>query len=332
MRRWQQAMENALYGPGGFFTRPGNPPSAHFRTSVLASEWFTEAITRLLVRLDTALDRPEPLVVEDIGAGRGELLAGLAAHAPADLAGRLRLVAVERSGRPTPLPDRIEWRATPLPRLTGLLLATEWLDNVPVEVAEVDPAGVVRYLLVDPVTGQEQPDTPVTGPDADWLGRWWPLDTPGQRAEIGLPRDQAWATAVTTLDRGVALAVDYGHTREQRPPLGTLTGYRSGRQVPPVPDGTRDLTAHVAIDAVAAAGAAALGAASGEAVLLTQRQALTQLGVASTRPPLDRATADPAGYLAALAAAGRIGELTDPAGLGGHHWLLHPVGLEPMAV
>lgn len=325
-------MEVALYGPDGFFTRPGNPPSAHFRTSVLASRWFAEAVTQLLIRLDTALDRPDPLVVQDIGAGRGELLTELAIRAPAELTDRLRLVAVERSARPEQLPERIEWRSTPLPQLTGLLLATEWLDNVPVEVVEVDPAGVARYLLVDPATGAEQPDTPVTGPDADWLARWWPLSVHGHRAEIGHPRDQAWAAAVATLTRGAALAVDYGHTRQHRPPLGTLTGFQSGRQVPPVPDGSRDLTAHVAIDAVAAAGAAAIPAADEAALLLTQRQALRQLGLTAARPPLTRATTDPAGYLAALATAGQIGELTDPTGLGGHHWLLHLVGLDPMAL
>ena len=37
----------------------------------------------------------------------------------------------------------------------------------------------------------------------------------------------------------VAVAVDYGHTIGSRPARGTLTGFREGRQVPPVPDGTR---------------------------------------------------------------------------------------------
>ncbi len=324
-------MAAALYGPDGFFTRPGNAPAHHFRTSVLASAWFTEAVTRLVLRLDTALGHPDPLVVMDIGAGRGELLTGLAARTPAGLSDRLRLVAVERAARPDQLPERIEWRSTPLSRLTGLVLATEWLDNVPVEVAEVDPAGVARYQLVDPVTGGEQPGPPVTGPDADWLARWWPLTAPGQRAEIGRTRDEAWAAAVATVTHGAALAVDYGHTRSHRPQGGTLTGFRAGRQVPPVPDGHCDLTAHVAIDAVAVAGeVAATGGAA--AITLTQREALARLGLTGARPPLAQAGADPAGYLTALAAASQIAELTDPAGLGSHYWLLQPVGIDPMAL
>ncbi|MGH3682901.1 MAG: SAM-dependent methyltransferase, partial [Natronosporangium sp.] len=40
---------------------------------------------------------------------------------------------------------------------------------------------------------------------------------------------------------------------------------------------------------------------------------------------LDLAHQDPAGYLRRLADAGAGAELTDPAGLGGHWWLLQPV-------
>src|SRR6266511_1878356 len=130
----------------------------------------------------------------------------------------------------------------------GVLLATEWLDNVPVDVVE---AG--RYVLVDEA-GEERLGPPVEPDDAAWLAAWWP---DAERAEVGLPRDAAWASAVSALARGLAVAVDYGHFRTARPAFGTLTGFRGGRHVAPVPDGTCDLTAHVAWDAVAAASAAA---------------------------------------------------------------------------
>jgi hypothetical protein len=42
---------------------------------------------------------------------------------------------------------------------------------------------------------------------------------------------------------------------------------------------------------------------------------------------LELARTDPAGYLRALAAAGAAAELIDPAGLGGHWWLLHSIGV-----
>jgi hypothetical protein len=240
-------------------------------------------------------------------------------------------------------------------------VATEWLDNVPLDVA-VHTADGWRYLLVDPASGEETVGDPVDPADADWLARWWPVpgagadgigptgsefraarpaegssltarsgpgrpEPPtGMRAEIGRTRDDAWAAAVGKLDRGLALAVDYGHLRDGRPVNGTLTGYRGGRQVPPVPDGSCDVTAHVAVDSVASAGERAAGCAYD---LVSQREALRALGADGGRPPLSQAATDPAGYVRALAAASTAAELTDPAGLGGHWWLRQPVGVDP---
>jgi SAM-dependent MidA family methyltransferase len=183
-------------------------------------------------------------------------------------------------------------------------------------------------VLVDPATGAESAGPPVEAADAAWLTRWWPLPPgalTGWRAEIGRPRDDAWVAAVSAMRRGLAVTVDYGHRLQDRPADGSLTGYRSGRQVPPVPDGSRDLTAHVAIDAVAAA-------AGPPYVLVSQRAALRALGVDGGRPPLALAANDPAGYVRALAAASTAAELTEPAGLGGHWWLLHPVGIDAQLV
>ncbi|GAA1323643.1 SAM-dependent methyltransferase [Actinocatenispora thailandica] len=313
--RWRTAMRAALYGDGGFFTA-GAGPAGHFRTSAQTVP-MARAIGTLLVRLDAALGRPDPLDVVDLGAGGGELLTALAAGTPAQLAGRVRYTGVELAGRPRLLPSTVEWRTELPDRVTGLLLATEWLDNVPVDVAEVDADGVPRLVLVDPSTGAETLGPAVTGRDAGWLDRYWPLTEPGARAEIGHPRDDAWADATARLVRGVAVAVDYGHRAGARPYPGTLTGYRHGRQVPPVPDGSTDLTAHVAWDSLLVPGDA----------LVRQREALRALGVTGERPPLADAAADPAGYLRALAAATHAAEVTDPTGLGGHDWLLHAAGI-----
>ena len=314
--RWRDAMAAALYGPSGFFVTAA--PAAHFRTSVHASPLFARALAALLVRVDRALGQPAALDVVDVGAGRGELLAALPAHLPAALSARLRSTAVERAPRPAGLDPTITWQAEVPEGVTGLLVATEWLDNVPIDVA-VD----LRYLLVDPRTGMERPGPPVNGPDREWLDRWWPAE-PGARIEIGRPRDLAWASAVARVAHGLALAVDYGHLRQARPFAGTLTGFRDGREVPPVPDGAGDLTAHVALDS---AGTLAARRTGGAWTLLTQREALHALGVSGARPPLSGALTDPSGYVRALALASQAAELTDPGGLGGHHWLLNPVGL-----
>ncbi|MEU8824413.1 SAM-dependent methyltransferase [Streptomyces sp. NPDC048636] len=324
-RGWRTAAEEALYGPEGFFRR-AEGPAGHFRTSVHASPLYARAVAELLARVDEALGRPAELTLVDMGAGRGELLTAVLALAPGmphGRAARLRLCAVERAARPAGIDARIEWHGAPPDGVTGLLFANEWLDNVPVDVAETDADGVVRRVEVTAVDGTERLGPPVDGADADWLARWWPLDgaEPGCRAEIGRPRDAAWAGAVASVRAGLAVAVDYAHERAARPPFGTLTGFRDGREVRPVPDGSCDLTAHVALDACAAA-------AGGERPprLLSQREALRALGVEGGRPPLALASRDPAAYVRALSAAGEAAELTDPAGLGGFGWLLQPVG------
>ncbi|MGW0431915.1 SAM-dependent methyltransferase [Micromonospora sp. NPDC003197] len=356
---WRNAMAAALYGPDGFFVT-GAGPAAHFRTSVHASPAFAMAVIRLLDQLDETLGRPDRLDVVDVGAGRGELLTALAGYAPPGLRRRLRLTAVELAPRPGTLPAEIEWCDVPPDGVTGLLLATEWLDNVPLDVVEpvppesnpAAPTGPVagntgpavsktgpvaggtgtagwQRIMVDPMTGTESPGPAIDHPaEAEWLATWWP-EAPGGRAELGLSRDIAWAGAVARIDRGLALCVDYGHLARNRPTAGSLTGFLAGRQVPPIPDGSRDITAHVAIDSVAAAGSVPAGLPY---TLLTQGEALRALGADGGRPPLALASTDPVGYVRALAAASAVAELTDPTGLGGHWWLLQPVGVDPVAL
>ncbi|MEV0916264.1 SAM-dependent methyltransferase [Streptomyces sp. NPDC049967] len=317
-RGWQEAAETALYGDGGFYRSPEGP-AGHFRTSVHASGLFAAAVTRLLVRTADELGTGSVDLV-DLGAGRGELLTGVLAALPAQGGEHLavRAYAVELAARPDGLDPRVEWCAEPPRGVRGLLFANEWLDNVVTPVAETDQDGVRRYVLVRPSDGTERLGDPVSGADARWLADWWPSAGPGSRAEIGRPRDEAWARAVATVSAGLAVAVDYSHVREARPPLGTLTGFRAGREVRPVPDGSCDLTSHVALDACAAAGGRG-------AELRTQREALRELGVSGERPPLALASNDPAGYVRALASAGEAAELTARGGLGDFGWLTQRV-------
>lgn len=292
---WREAWETALYGDNGFFRRQA--PADHFRTSANSSGLFAAAIWRLV--------QTECLhAVVDVGAGRGELLTEL--HRLSG--GTLELTGVEMADRPEGLPAAIGWRHELPERVTGLLIANEWLDNIPCDVVAADAEGVVHYLSVEAATGEETIGEVCEDP---WLDTWWPLSGPGERAEIGSTRDEAWADAVGRVD-GIALAIDYGHTAADRPVLGSLRSYRQGNETDVIPDGDRDVTAHVAVDSVAHASGASLS---------RQSEALRALGVTGARPPLDLATSDPAAYVRALSDAALSAELLERGGWGNFWWI-----------
>jgi SAM-dependent MidA family methyltransferase len=300
---WREAWNEALYGPDGFFVTAR--PAQHFRTAVTSSDVFAEAIARM------AHDEGLTTIV-DLGAGGGELLARLSVIDPA-----LTLAGVDVSSRPEHLPTGIDWHRDVPPAFDGLLIAHEWLDNIPCDIVEVDEDGEARLVLVDSETGAERLGDPI---DAEWLDEWWPLTEPGERAEIGLPRDEAWADAVECVT-GLAVAIDYGHLAEARPPYGSLASYRDGQEVDIRPDGTRDVTAHVAVDAVADRVGGCLE---------LQRDALARLGVAGTRPPLELAHSDPQAYLAGLSRAAEAAELRARGGWGDFWWIVRDTRNAPV--
>jgi SAM-dependent MidA family methyltransferase len=233
------------------------------------------------------------------------------------------LIAVEIADRPDDLPKDISWLAELPEELDALVIGNEWLDNVPVDAAVVSETGW-RRLMVDAATGREGPGDHLDGPDREWLRRWWPAGDVGDRAEIGLPRDQAWASAVAALSRGVAVAVDYQHRRSERPRAGSLAGYRGGTLVEPVPDGSCDITSHVALDACAEAGQAA---GADWTVLTDQRAVVHALLGPPRQPSYDLAAREPATYLAALSRASHAVDLARRDGLGGFGWLVQGVGV-----
>jgi SAM-dependent MidA family methyltransferase len=299
-------MTEALYGDSGFYVQR-DAPSRHFRTAAHASPRWADAVHALAVKVDDAMGRPPGFALVDVGAGGGEALARLCDLVPT----RWSLMGIDVAPRPQHLPDRVDWSATLPAMVSGLVIANEMLDVVPVDVVELTDLG--PRLVEVTATGDEQLNGPPDDADAEWLRRWWPLESVGDRAEVGRSRDEVWRDVTAHLTRGVAVAIDYA-AMPQRDIAGTLTGYRDGRQVAPVPDGSCDLTAHVHFASLVVDGD----------VLVNQRAALQWLGLHATRPSYD---SDPTSYLAALASIGEIAELTDPGGLGGLTWLVHSVGV-----
>jgi SAM-dependent MidA family methyltransferase len=234
----------------------------------------------------------------------------------------MRIIGIDVVDRPEGLDERVEWLRSPggarlpdgLARLDdALVVAHEWLDVVPCTIAVVRTDGVLAEVLVDPVTGAERLGPAVPDEDREWADRHWPDREPGDRVEIGATRDAAWRDLVSHVDSGLLVAVDYGHSRSERPSGGTLAAYQEGGQRRPVPDGTCDLTAHVAMDSLDA-----------DEVTL-QRPLLRSLGVTGALPGHALAQRDPIGYLRALERASAEARLVDPAGFGGFWWAVRHV-------
>lgn len=252
------AWEDTLTGDRSFYLSPHGDPYRHFATDIAGSKEIVPLVQELLA---IAGDCPGgSLTVIDVGSGAGGLLTRLAT-AGTDA----RLVGIDLRGRPAGLDSGIEWItgdarqvAGDIRGIRGVIVAHEFLDDIPCEVVETDEDGRLRRILVDPISRELLLGEFIDDPDdLAWLNEWWPVTRPLMRAEIGRSRDVAWTAVTGMLDAGAALTIDYGHTRAERVAGtwdgGTLVGYREGRVVTPVADGSCNLTAHVAIDSVAAA-------------------------------------------------------------------------------
>lgn len=252
------AWEDTLTGDRSFYSGPNGDPYLHFATDIARSEKIISLIQELLV---TAADcATGPLMVVDVGSGAGGLLTRLAT-AGTDA----RLIGIDLRPRPAGLDSGIEWIsgdarmiADDIRGIRGVVVAHEFLDDIPCEVVEADEAGRPQRILVDPISRELVLGEFIDDPDdLAWLNEWWPVTRPLMRAEIGRSRDSAWAGITGMIDVGAALAIDYGHTLAERLAGtwdgGTLVGYREGKVVTPIADSSCNLTAHVAIDSIAAA-------------------------------------------------------------------------------
>jgi SAM-dependent MidA family methyltransferase len=224
--------------------------------------------------------------------------------------------------RPEALDDGVGWVRAPggarLPDGLGdltnaLVVAHEWLDVVPCTIGEVADDGTLREVLVDPATGHERWGPAVSADDLAWTEQHWPRRSPGDRVEVGRSRDEAWSDLVARVRSGLVVGIDYGHVASERPSAGTLAAYREGHLVHPVPDGSCDVTAHVAMDTL------------GADELHRQREILLSLGVDARMPDQATAATDPIGYLRALERASVEARLLDRSGFGAFWWALQRV-------
>lgn len=355
-------MELALTHPehGYYAAGPARTTrSGDFLTAPELHPIFGGALARQLHEAWERLDRPDPFVLREDGAGSGTLGLAVVAGLRADrsgLAAALRYLPVELSReRRAECAERFATAGLagllaasaggaapdPVRPFSGVVLANEYLDALPVHLVEVRK-GRLREVLVDvaaaPGVSEEHGGAPTAGsgfvevlgePSTPALAaRLVGLDVElaeGRRAEVCLALSP-WADSVAAdLERGLVVVIDYGREAadlyDRRRMAGTLMTYR-GHAADPSPEapyrdvGERDITAHVDLTTVRA-----LLEARGLAHLGSTSQAELLVGC-DLEELLERERGRARDLQAAFELRGAVHRLLDPRRLGGFRVLL----------
>jgi SAM-dependent MidA family methyltransferase len=268
-------MEAALYDPvDGFFMRGDGAGrgGADFLTSPEVGSLFGALVSRALDGWWSRLGRPDPFVVVEAGAGRGQLARDVLRALPA-CAQALRYVLVERSpvlrqrqhehldlepadealgpavrtgdgeeveSVPGTGPILTQVEGMPLGRFTGVVFANELLDNLPFGVVEADPGGwrEVRVGLADggPFAEVVVPAPASVAADADHLLGPAGSFPPGTRLPLQLGVGAWFDTCGRAVRRGFVAVVDYAAEvadLAERGQRGWLRTYRAHRRGTP---------------------------------------------------------------------------------------------------
>jgi SAM-dependent MidA family methyltransferase len=342
--------ELALYGPGGFYTSGGAGRGRDFLTSPEVGPLFGAVVARFLDATWLELGRPDPFVVVEAGAGPGMLAATILAAQPECLV-TLRYVLVDRvdqqrdrQARHLPLVPAAEAFAASaedaegevlppaasgplfvaleaLPRQvdTGVIMANELLDNLPIDVVESRVEGwhEVRVGLIgDDLVEVLVPATETLARTAE---RVVPAAEPGVRIPIQHAAVEWLREAFDSLRSGRIVAFDYMRSTMEMATAGqdgwlrTYRGHERGGDPLALP-GQTDITCDVAIDQLAFTRQPASVTAQREWLRTHGIDALVDEGRAVWH---ERASL---GDLMAVRARSRVGEaeaLTDVDGLGG---------------
>jgi len=327
--RFDEFMDLALYGPGGFYDQPPVGREGHFLTSPHIHPVFAELLLHAVLDLWVRLGRPEPLPLVEVGAGDGTLAADVLRLLGERQGPAVDYVAVERSpgarARLAELPVRVSERVgDPGPSAATVLFANELLDNLLFRRVRGTSNGVVEVGIIAGRDRFVEVDIPCDGEIAELVAEQGPALAPGQEAIVPIGALRFVDDLAATLRRGYALLIDYGSARG---PSSEVHGYRDHRVLADVltDPGSGDITAGVDLGAIArravARGLASLGLAS-------QGDALLVLGFAewnkSQRARQQGLLAEGEGGRATRVWEGRsrASLLVDPEGLGRLKWLL----------
>jgi SAM-dependent MidA family methyltransferase len=263
-------MELALYAPGlGYYSAGASKlgPTGDFVTAPEISPLFAATLaTQVADGLAAAGD-----TIVELGAGTGRLAAGLLrelaalGRAPAryailevspDLRQRQRQLIADEA--PEWL-DRVVWLDRPPARFSGVLVANEVLDAVPVHLLHWTGAGLLERGVGLAGDGFDWSDRAIADPGLERVAAALPKQAPGYVSEICPAAPALITTLAEPLERGLMLFIDYGFPRAEyyhaHRDGGTLMcHYRHRAHADPffLP-GLQDITAHVDFSAIAEA-------------------------------------------------------------------------------
>ncbi len=322
---FDEYMELALYGAGGFYERHPVGADGDFVTSPHVHPVFMDLMARAIRPMHEALGTPNPFRLTEVGAGDGALAAGLTTGL-SDLP--LAYVAVERSpGARAGLETvRGVTVASTLEGAPHLVLAHELLDNLAFRRFRGTTGGTKELRIG--LAGDRLVEVLVEPEPVDRLPAL-------QLDEEATVPDGAFAfvdDVAALLQRGYALLIDYGDVGSAG---GEVHGYRGHRLVEDLlaDPGSHDITCGVDFGLIARratqAGLTAFPSVS-------QHRALRALGFEEwVRDELARQAElldarDGLGAVRAWTGRSRATLLADPAALGRFRWqVLATPGLDP---
>ncbi len=249
-------MRMALYEPGYGYYVTGQAKmgwEGDYYTSTDVADFFANCMGCQLQRMWEKLGKPDPFIVLEQGAGRGDLASGVRTwvaqqapdlHATLDYRTEDIRMGVDVTSDTLASQDRVH-----------VILANELVDAFPVHIVEVRDKHLYE-LYVDAQEGRLLPvlDEPCSAEVGGYLDNYqipWATYSDGWRAEINLAARHWLQRVASRLKKGYLLTIDYGDRARAlytpRRLYGTLTCYyrHQANEQPLARPGQQDITSHV---------------------------------------------------------------------------------------
>jgi SAM-dependent MidA family methyltransferase len=317
-------MELALYAPGlGYYTGGSSKlgASGDFVTAPELTSLFSAALARQVAELRGVAGAE----VLELGAGSGRMAADLLLELDAlarlperylilELSAELRARQHERlAALPERLARRVRWLDQLPERFSGVVVANELLDALPVHLVAWREDGIAERGIIGRRERLMLAERPLA--QGNLLRAASAIEPiPPYVSEIGLAARALVRSLAARLERGVLLFIDYGfgaaeYYHPQRSEGTLMCHYRHRAHADPLFwPGLQDITAHVDFSAIARA---AVEAGLGVLGYTTQTHFLVNLGITDL---LARTPPEPAAAYLRLAAQAQ--KLLSPSEMG----------------